>query len=63
MIGDSTDQANLQIQQAADGMISGRLSEWPHLKSALRKRGIFLPDNAAAPEIKRVCRKLVSDDD
>jgi len=55
-IEDSKSQEMLQIEMAANGCVSGTLAEWPHLKSALRKRGIRMLDNAPAEDIKAVCR-------
>lgn len=55
MIEDSESQELIQIDHAARGMVSGTLAEWPHLKSALRRRGISLPDSASAMELKRIC--------
>ena len=54
-IEDSESHELLQITEAARGCISGTLAEWPHLKHALRKRGIKLPNTAAAPQLNVVC--------
>lgn len=56
MIFDSECHELLQIEQAAHGMVSGTLAEWPHLKSALRKRGIDLPNHTSADELKGICK-------
>jgi len=55
MITDSESHELVQIDHAARGMVSGTLAEWPHLKAALRRRGIFLPDSANARELQRIC--------
>lgn len=56
MIKDSESHELIQIEQAASGCVSGTLLEWPHLKHALRKRGIHLPDWATKSEMQRVCK-------
>lgn len=52
-------QTRLQIEQAAKGMISGTLREWPLLKKALRYYGVILPDDFQTVELIKVCRSLV----
>ena len=56
MIENSESHEMIQIEMAARGCISGTLTEWPHLKSALRKRGIRMLDTATAEEMRKVCR-------
>lgn len=60
-ITDSDHQVRVQIETAAQGCISGTLSEWPHLKSALRKLGYDLPDCSSADTVKHLCQKILSD--
>lgn len=55
MIKNSEYHELVQIDCAARGLVSGTLGEWPFLKNALRKRGIFLPDSTDAMELKRIC--------
>lgn len=57
-VEDSDSQARLQIEMAAAGCVSGTLAEWPHLKAALRRWGVQLPDSTTARELKRECLKL-----
>lgn len=54
-INDSESQEMMQIEMAAKGCVSGILAEWPHLKHALRKRGIDMLDTANAKEMRDVC--------
>lgn len=54
-IKDSESHELIQIEMAAKGHVSGTLAEWPHLKHALRKRGINLPDTANAQEMRDAC--------
>lgn len=60
MIEDSESHEMIQIEQDAAGCISGTLAEWPHLKSALRKRGIKMLDTANAQEMRAVCQFYLS---
>lgn len=62
-IEDSNDQSRVQIEQAAKGCISGTLSEWPHLKSALRKCGYDLHDSSSAKTVSLLCRKILADEE
>ena len=62
MISDSEHQEMSQIESAARGKIYGILGDWPHLKSALRRRGIFLPDSAQSSEVQRVCAAVLEDE-
>ncbi len=55
-----TDQ--LQIMQAAHGMISGTLAEWPALKSALNNLGVIVLDDTPARELQRICASLLGED-
>ena len=48
----------LQIQQAAAGMISGHLREWPALQEALQRRGVRMSPLAPAAEMRRACQSL-----
>lgn len=59
-IEDSESHEMMQIEQAAQGCISGTLAEWPHLKHALRKRGIRMLDTANAQEMRSVCQFYLS---
>lgn len=59
-INDSESQEMMQIEMAANGCVSGTLSEWPHLKHALRKRGIDMPCTATAQEMRDVCKFYLS---
>lgn len=61
MISDSESHEILQIEMAAKGCVSGTLDEWPHLKSALRKRGIHLDGSTQSVEIKRICLKWINE--
>jgi hypothetical protein len=56
MIEDSESHEMIQIEMAAKGCVSGTLKEWPHLKSALRKRGVRMLDTANAQEMTAVCK-------
>lgn len=61
MIHDSEHQDHLQIEQAANGLISGYLGEWPHLKAALRRRGIQALDfTPCKPYVQDVCKELLA---
>ena len=62
MISDSEHQEMMQIESAAHGRIYGILGNWPHLKSALRRRGIFLPDSAQSNEVQRICAAILKDE-
>lgn len=55
-IEDSENHELMQIKQAAAGYVSGTLDEWPHLKHALRKRGIKLPNTTNALRVSVVCK-------
>jgi len=59
-IDDSESQEMMQIEMAAKGCVSGTLSEWPHLKRALRKRGIDMLSTATAQEMRDVCKFYLS---
>lgn len=60
MITDSPHQQRLQIEQAAHGMVSGTLKEWPHLIHALRARGVRLDKHASAQQVREVCIALLA---
>lgn len=60
-IEDSENQMRLQIEQAAKGMVSGTLREWPHLKRALRNFGVHMADCCPAAELVKVCRSMVNE--
>ena len=53
---DVLDNDRLQITQAAKGMVSGKLGEWPVLHRALKKRGYNLSRHMPATEVKLVCQ-------
>ena len=55
---DSHSQSRIQIEQAAAGCISGTLSEWPHLKHALRERGYRLSNAEPAASLAELCRTI-----
>ena len=60
MIHDEPGHDLLQIEQAAAGTFSGYLGEWPHLKAALRRRGVHLLDwTPCVPEVRDVCKGLI----
>ena len=59
-IEDSESHELIQIEMAAKGCVSGTLAEWPHLKSALRKRGIQMLDTANTQEMRAVCQFWLS---
>lgn len=59
-ITDSESHEMMQIEMAAQGYVSGTLTEWPHLKHALRKRGIKMLDTATADEMRKVCQRYLS---
>lgn len=59
MIVDSKSHEYVQIDAAARGCVSGTLTEWPHLKHALRNAGKHLPDNTPASELRRICAELL----
>ena len=59
-IDDSESEEMMQIEMAAKGCVSGTLSEWPHLKHALRKRGIDMLNTATAQEMRDVCKFYLS---
>lgn len=50
----------LQIRMAARGFVSGTLAEWPHLKAALRKRGVCLPDSTTSETMRDICVQLLT---
>lgn len=50
----------LQIRMAARGFVSGTLAEWPHLKAALRKRMVYLPDSATSETIRATCIQILA---
>lgn len=56
----------LQIEQAANGCISGDLSEWPHLALAFKKLGIKphqLPGVSLIPpasELRPFCQGIIA---
>ena len=52
-IEDSESHEMMQIKMAAQGSVSGTLAEWPHLKHALRKRGVKMLDTANAEDMRR----------
>jgi hypothetical protein len=56
---DTREVDRLQIEQAAAGMISGTLGEWPYLAAALRRYGEFWPAGTPARMIKRACIELL----
>jgi len=56
---DSEGQMRLQIEQAAIGMVSGTLREWPHLKKALRYYGVSIDDYCPAVELQKVCQSVL----
>lgn len=51
----------LQIDQAANGCISGTLKEWPHLKMALERLNIVISNDTKAIELTRICRIIIED--
>jgi hypothetical protein len=53
-----TDMA--QIRLAAQGMISGKLREWPLLDRALKKCEINLHGSATRSEIIPICQDLLT---
>jgi hypothetical protein len=55
-ITDSESHEMMQIEMAAQGCVSGTLAEWPHLKHALRKRGVRMLDTATGDEMRKVCK-------
>ena len=57
---DPREHEMLQIEMAAMGCVSGTLAEWPHLRSALRKRGISMLNTATADEMRAVCKWYLS---
>ena len=59
-IEDSESHEMMQIEMAAQGCVSGTLAEWPHLKHALRKRGVKMLDTANAEDMRRVCQWYLS---
>jgi hypothetical protein len=61
MIKDSESHEMIQIEQAAAGCVSGTLAEWPHLKSALRRRGIKLSDSTTADKVREVCKQYLTE--
>ncbi len=58
-VNDSKSQGRVQIEMAAKGCISGTLSEWPHLKSVLRKAGYDLPGHTSAFTLTKLCKELL----
>jgi hypothetical protein len=51
---------NIQIEQAAHGMVSGTLAEWPMLKWALfEEYDILLPDETPARTVRNICRLVL----
>lgn len=58
-VEDSESHSRIQIEMAANGCISGTLSEWPHLKHALRKLGYKLRDNESAESVCALCKTII----
>lgn len=51
-----------QLEQAAHGMVSGTLREWPELRLALQANGIILPPWADSHTVQAACRSLIEVD-
>lgn len=49
----------LQIEQAANGCVSGTLKEWPYLNIALRKQGRYLDQEADASHMRWSCQEIL----
>jgi len=55
-----TDSERLAISQAARGMVSGRLKEWPTLQRALEKLNYRFFPSANVSAVKIVCERLLA---
>jgi hypothetical protein len=56
---DLTPHRKLQIEMAAKGCISGRLTEWPHLYRALESLGYPVTVDVLALEAKEWCCEIL----
>lgn len=60
MTKDANEHDKLQIEMAARGCVSGRLGEWPMLKSALRKYGYGnLSNFTRADVLRKLCQDIL----
>ena len=55
-----SDNDILQIEQAARGCISGKLSEWPALYHALKKCNVLLPLDTHALVLTQICKLILT---
>lgn len=54
-----TPHRKMQIEHAARGMISGRLSEWPHLYRALESLGYASSVDVTATQTQEWCQEIL----
>lgn len=49
------------VVHAANGMVSGKLSEWPVLLAELRRLGYDLDPSTSAVDVKILCRRIIAE--